>query len=203
MRTPRNWTIAAAALAAGSALALLGCTTATPTETPGVDRLGATILRYRGPEVDVVLSYRMPTIGIGSDWLFLDAAITGNTRDSVEVKRERIALRVPSGDVVGLASQQEFGEAYAELASALQRASVAAEPLDYWAGRREASLDFLKVPGTGLSLPSEWVNDQVVYQGHLYFFLPGGVQPGRYELRIDLPESKVRIPFRLGPGQDS
>ena len=201
----RHWLTAMMASVVGgmAILATSGCSSAVPTETPGVERLGATVLRYRGPEVDVVVSYRVPSLGVGGDWLFLNVAITGNTRDSVEVKREKVAVRVPTGDVVALASQQEFGEAYSELASAIQRANVADEPLDYWSGRRIATLDFLREPGSGISLPSEWVNDQVVYQGRLYFFLPGGVQLGRYELRIDLPESKVRIPFRLGSAQGS
>ncbi|MFI5143607.1 MAG: hypothetical protein ACHQQS_02620 [Thermoanaerobaculales bacterium] len=189
--------------AAAATLLLLACATATPTETPGVDRLGATVLRYRGPEIEAVLSYRLATLGVGDDWLFLDVAISGSGRDSVEVKRDKIAVQAPAGEVVPLATQQEFGEAYPQLAAAIQRASVAAEPLDYWSGRRIADLAFLTVPGEGLALPSAWVNDQVVYQGRLYFFLPGGVQPGRYELRIDLPESKVRILFRLGTGHES
>ncbi len=189
---------------AGAALAsLLACTTATPTETPGVDRLGATAVRYRGPQIEAVVSYRAATLGLGDDWLFLDVAVTGSGRDSVEVNRDKVAVQLPSGEVVPLASQHEFGEAYPQLAAVIERANIAAEPLDYWAGRRDASLAFLTAPGEGLAMTSEWVNDQVVYQGRLYFFLPAGVQPGRYQLRIDLTESKVRIPFRLGTGQGS
>lgn len=191
------------ALAGVAVLLLLACTTATPTDTPGVDRLGATVLRYRGPEIEAVLSYRSAALGVGDDWLFLDVAITGSGRYSVEVKRDKIAVQVPSGDVVPLATQREFAEAYPQLAAAIQRANVAAEPLDYWVERRSASLDFLTVPGERLAMTSQWVNDQAVYQDRFYFFLPAGVQPGRYELRIDLPESKVRIPFRLGTAHES
>jgi len=191
------------ALVSAVSLSLLACATSTPTDTPGVERLGATVLRYRGPEIEAVLSYRLPTLGVGDDWLFLDVAISGSGRDPVELKRDKIALRIPTGEVVPLATQREFGGAYPQLAAAIRRADIAAEPLDYWADRRTASLDFLAVPGGGLVTPSQWVNDRVVYQGRIYFFLPAGVQDGRYELRIDLPESKVRIPFRLGKGQGS
>lgn len=179
-------------------LAATACTTATPTATPGIDRMGSTILRYKGPEVDAVLSYRFANLNLGTDWLFLDVAISANGRASVEIKRSKIAVRTPSGEVVPLATQQEFGEAYAQLSSMLARADVAAEPLDYFPARRQMGLDFLTVPGAGLALESVWVNDQQVAIGRLAFFLPGEVQPGPYELRIDLPESKVRIPFRLG-----
>jgi hypothetical protein len=179
-------------------VAVSACTTATPTATPGVEQVGGTVLRYKGPEIDAVLSYRFANLNLGTDWLFLDVAISANGRTSVEVKRSKIALRTPSGEVVPLATQQEFNEAYAQLASALARAEVAAEPLDYFPSRRQMGLDFLVAPGAGLALESVWVNDQQVAVGRLAFFLPGEVQQGPYELRIDLPESKVRIPFRLG-----
>ncbi len=179
-------------------LGLTACSTATPTGTPGVERLGATILRYGGPQVQALLSYRWANQNPGEGWLFLDVALTGNTRSAVEVKRDRISVLTPSGDVVPLASQEAFGQAYPQLAAALARAAVAAEPLDYYPGRNPKGLDFLVVPGTGLALESVWVNDLDVAIGRLYFDLPTGVQPGQYELRIDLEESKVRIPFRLG-----
>jgi hypothetical protein len=191
------------ALVGGAATLLLGCATSTPTETPGVDRLGATALRYRGPQLDVVLSYKAANLGLSDDWLFLDVAMSGNTRESVEVKREKIQLVTPSGEVLPLATQAEFAEAYPRLAAAIQRASIAAEPLDYWSDRRTEALTFLRIPGAGLSLPSAWVNDRVVYEGPLYFFLPVGMKSGVYQLRIDLPETKVRIPFRLGMDHES
>ncbi|HVN75826.1 MAG TPA: hypothetical protein VMT19_05870 [Thermoanaerobaculaceae bacterium] len=189
------------------ALALIGaigmiastaCTTATPTETPGLYLVGKTVLHYKGPEVETVLSYRVATLRPGEDWLFLDVAITGTGRDSVELKREKISVRIPSGDVVPLATQREFGEVYPQLTAALARADVAAEPLDYFVNRKPKSLNFLVAPGTGISFDSVWVNDLDVAVGRLCFFVPGGVQNGPYELLIDLQESKVRIPFRLG-----
>jgi hypothetical protein len=195
MKTPERVVLAFGMLAL---LTLTACSTAAPTGTPGVERLGRTILRYTGPEVDAILSYRFANMNPGEDWLFLDISLTGNVRKAVEVKRDRISLRTPTGDIVPLASQQEFGEAYPQLASALARAAIAGEPLDYFPSRTPKGLDFLVVPGTGLALESVWVNDLDVAIGRLYFFLPSGVQPGQYELRIDLEESKVRIPFQLG-----
>jgi hypothetical protein len=179
-------------------LTLTACSTATPTGTPGVERLGATILRYSGPQVDAILSYRYASQNLGEEWLFLDLAVTANTRPSVEIKSDRISLRTPSGDVIPLATQEEFGQAYPQLAAAIARANVAAEPIDYYPSRTEKALNFLVVPGSGLALQSVWVNDLQVASGRLYFDLPGGVQAGDYELRIDLEESKVRIPFRVG-----
>ncbi len=175
-----------------------GCGSAIPTGTPGVERVGRTVLRYAGPEVEVILSYRVAGARPGEEWLFLDVAITGAGHTAVEVQRGRIAVRVPGGDAIPLATQKEFGEAYPRLAAALARADVASEPIDYFAGRAPKSLDFLVAPGFGIAFDSVWVNDREVATGRLCFFVPGGVQDGPYELRIDLQESKVRIPFRLG-----
>jgi hypothetical protein len=176
----------------------VACSTATPTETPGVERLGGTILHYRGPELDLILSYRFANSNPGEDWLFLDVGVTAETRTAVEIKRDKIAIRTPSGEIIPLATQQEFGAAYPKLAALLARADVGSEPLDYYPSRRPKGLDFLVPPGSGIAFESVWVNDQDVAIGRLYFDLPTGVQPGSYELRIDLEETKVRIPFRLG-----
>jgi hypothetical protein len=42
------------------------------------------------------------------------------------------------------------------------------------------------------------VNDRRGCFGRLYFSVPGGIQPGRWVLGIDQPESEIRIPFELG-----
>jgi hypothetical protein len=187
------------ALGALVLLTLTACSTATPTDTPGVERLGNTILHYRGRELDVLLSYRFANFNPGEDWLFLDVGITAETRTSVEIKRERIAIRTPAGEIIPLATQREFGAAYGKLAPVLARADIASEPLDYYPGRRPIGLDLLVPPGSALALESVWVNDQEVAIGRLSFDIPAGVQLGPYELRIDLQETKIRIPFRLGP----
>ncbi len=198
METTRLSQGVARTLGALAFFVLAACSTATPTGTPGVERLGSTVLRYRGPEVDAILSYRFASLNPGEEWLFLDLALTGNRRTAVEIKRDKVSLLTPAGDVVPLASQREFGQAYPHLAAALARAAIAAEPLDYYPGRTPKGLDFQVVPGTGLALQSVWMSDLEVAIGRLYFDLPAGVQPGHYELRIDFEESTVHIPFPLG-----
>jgi hypothetical protein len=186
--------LAAALLAA----ATTSCTTAAPAASPVVERLGSTTLHYKGPRLDVAVSYRFADLDLGANWLFLDVAVSGQGRTAVEVKRDAIFVRTPDGTTVPLATQKAFGEAYGKLAGTLARADVAREPLDYYPGRRPQGLDFLVAPGSGVSLLSAWVNDLNVAFGRLAFFVPGGVQAGPYELRIDVPGEAARIPFRLG-----
>jgi hypothetical protein len=184
-----------------AALALAACSTAVPTETPGVSRLGKAVLEYKGPEIEAVIGYRFAAASIGDPWLIIDLAVTGATGDSVQIDRDRVWLRTEEGDIVPLPSQDEFATEYSHLTSTIRRADIAADPLDYWSGRAACALQFLVAPGSAIALPSIWVNDRRVCSGRLFFAPPHGVQPGHYTLGIDLEESKVRIPFELrGPG---
>jgi hypothetical protein len=190
-------TIAITVLAAALALTA-ACSSTVPTDTPGVERAGANVLLYKGPEIEAALGYRFAASNLGSDWLMLDLAATA-TRETVEVKRERISLRTPLGETVPLATQQEFGVAYGSLRADIERANVAADPLDYFPrGRVPCALAFFTVPGEGLAFPAVWLDDRRVCLGRLYFAVPGGVQEGTYTLVIDLLESQLRMPFRLG-----
>jgi len=178
-------------------VAAVGCSSAVPTETPGVERLGATSLRYRGPEVEVVMSHRYATASVGADWLMLELAITTADTATVEIDRNKIWVRTPAGEEVALASQEAFRAAYGELSAKLAQADVMAEPLGYFAGRRERPLELFATPFEGLVYETVWLTYQEVHVGRLYFEVPGGIQPGRWELHLKLTESEVRIPFRL------
>ncbi|HPW54165.1 MAG: hypothetical protein KA072_00325 [Thermoanaerobaculaceae bacterium] len=183
---------------------LTGCTSVKPDAAPPpvaqaeVEQVGATAVKYRGPDLELALSYRFADINLGMDWLLVDTAVTGSKRVSVEIKREKISLRTPDGEIVPLPSQEELADSFSSIRAANHRANVAAEPLRYWGGRRECKLNFLVEPGSDIVMRSIWVNDERWCVGRLYFPIMKGVQPGRYELRIDLPESKVRVPFVLG-----
>jgi hypothetical protein len=174
----------------------VACSSAVPTGTPGVERLGDTVLRYTGPEIEAVVSYRFPELNPTEDWLFLDVAFTA-VRAPVEIDRKKISVRTPAGEEIPLATQEEFRAAHGELAAKLARADVVGEPLGYFAGRIEKKLEFFATPFEGLVFDSFSVTDREVYVGRLYFNVPGGVQAGRWELRAKLAESELRIPFRL------
>jgi len=174
-----------------------GCATAVPTSNPEVEKVGSWVLRYNGPEIEAALGYRFADSSLGDDWMMLDLAVTGASTDSVEISRDKVWLRTPSGDTLGLPPQEYFAQSYSRLTPKIQRAVIAADPLDYWAGRGECGLDFQVAPGSRISQLSTWVNDRRVCFGRLFFELPTGIQPGHYTLGIDLEESKVRIPFEI------
>ena len=192
-----NRTLVTTGLAALLALTA-ACSSTVPTGTKDVERAGATVLVYRGPEVEAALGYRFASANLGSDWLMIDLAATA-TAKTVEVKRERISLRTPDGETVPLATQEEFGQAYGSLRADIERANVAADPLDYFPRTRiPCEFAFFTEPGEGLAYPSVWLDDRRVCIGRLFFAVPGGVQEGTYTLAIDLEESQLRIPFKLG-----
>lgn len=175
----------------------LGVTAAVAREPEGVSRLGATQVRYQSDKLDMVVSYRFASVNLGRDWLLLDVALTSNRSQAVEIKREAIRLRLPDGSEVPLPDQKEFGQSYGELHAMVARADRMAEPLDIYAGRNPEPLAFLRPPGEGVTMLSVWANDRRVFLGRLYFPVAGGVQPGPYELRVDVGEITAHIPFTL------
>jgi len=176
---------------------LAGCSSGVPTATPGVEQMGAAVLRYRGPELEVALGFRFATASLGEEWLILDLAVTAAPGQTVEVRREKVFLLTPQGERLPLASQVQFAAAYPQLQATVRRAALAADPLDYFNRELACNLEFFAVPGEGLAFPSVHLDDRRVCRGFLFFYVPGGIQPGTWTLGIDVVETKVRIPFRL------
>lgn len=186
----------AAVLAVALAFGTVSAVTAQPHES--LKRLGRTVVRYSGPEVEVVLSYRFAAANPGEPWMLLMLAVTGQTAKAIETRRENIFLITPEGVRVPLANQAQFAEAAGGLRGMLARASINQEPLDYWAGRTPQPLQLFAMPGEGLVFDAVIVNDRLVAIGPVFFHFPTGVPPGIYRLGIDVGESQVRIPFELG-----
>jgi hypothetical protein len=185
-------------LVAASTVGFLGCSSATPTDTPGVDELGRYVLRQEGPQVDAVLGYRFATNSIGADWLLLEVNLSSPRQQSAEIKRENVWVRTPDGTRVPMASQRLFGEDYGSLRPVIDQANIQRDPMDYFPpNRRDCRLQFFVGPGDGVAFDEVSVNDRRACQGKLFFKIPGGVQPGRWTLGIDLEESTVRIPFQI------
>ena len=199
MKTTFSNAVVAVMVVLGVAVTFTGCSTATPTDTPGVERLGQYILKQFGPELWTVLGYRFASSQPGDEWMILEVGLSSPNGQSAEVTREEIFLRSPSGNRIPLATQRQFNEAYGSLRSTLSRANVDRDPLDYFPPSRiECPIQFFVAPGQGVSFDQVTLNDRRGCYGRFFFNVPGGIQAGRWVLGIDLEESEIRIPFELG-----
>jgi hypothetical protein len=193
-------------LAVAMALAVAGCgssgsddTGAAASTRPSVAQIGRTQVRTLGADLEGIVSYKFADANLGEEWLIVSAALTGQRAESIEVKQSDISVRTPDGRRIPLPTQKEFIEAYSELQSLLRRAAIASEPLEATrADKRPCDLNYLRLPGTGGTRDTIWINQRELCVGMLVFPVQGGVQPGRWMLIVELEESSLEIPFDLG-----
>ena len=162
-----------------------------------VSKIGDTLVKWSGPNVEAVLSYRFAKNNPGESWMLLNIGITGQTGRSFEVKRSEIHLVTPAGKNVPVPTQAESAKASTGLRALLERAAIDQEPVDYWVGRRPERLGLFAVPGEAVTYDEFTVNDRLVAVGTLFFHLPAGTEPGTYQLVIDSGEAHIKIPFTL------
>ena len=171
------------------------------TDPPELELIGDGVIRYRGPATWVVVEYQYAATAVGDTWLILDIGVTAVEDQAVSIDRNKVFVRTPEGRRVPLATQAEYGLAFAELRSRLRRANVLQNATySFPATRRPCRFEFFNEPGQGITFDSVWVNDRRVCYERLLFDVPGGVVPGRWVLGIDLEESDIRIPFQLAGG---
>jgi hypothetical protein len=187
-----------AAVLSGLGVGLLFSAAASAHETvsPEVRQVGATAVVYKGPQVEVALSYRYVKNNLKGDWLFLDTEMTASTAP-LEIPRAAFSLRTPSGDVVQLASQSALALQYAKVNADLHRDNATHEPLGYLLPQRARRLRLFVEPGRGVVFDSTWLDQWHNNYGRLFFEVPGGLQRGDYALLIHLKEGDVSIPFTL------
>lgn len=182
----------------GLAATILGCSSATPTDTPGVDRMGRYVLKQDGPQLWTVLGYRFATTQIGDEWLILEVGLSSPSGQNATIKREDVFVRTPGGTKIPLATQAEFNEAWGKLRPVINSANVNRDPLSYFPeGREECAVQFFVAPGQGVVYDEVSVNNRRQCYGRLFFNVSGGIQQGRWVFGIDMPESETRIPFDL------
>ena len=176
-------------------ISLVGCSSAEPTDDPGVDRMGKYMLMNKGPEAETLIGYRYAQQNLGSPWLLLEAAMTSPPNQTATIKRENVSVTTPAGETIPLATQKDVNEAWGVLMPIVNAADVVRDPMNYWQPRKRTLLmRFYVAPGNGVSFDEFSVNDFRVCEGRFLFEIPGGVQAGRYVLTIGLEESEVIIP---------
>lgn len=193
------------AVACGRALFLLAvvilwaCGSATPTDDPGVRSAGDHVLLYDGPELEVALGIAYASGHLGDSDLVLWASLAGTDDGArVTVDRAAVSVQMPNRRIVPLMTQEEFRGRYGALQGAARRAAVAAPSLVATGpGRAPCGSWFFADPGVGFPRDVLRISVLEACDGPLFFRIPGGVQPGRWELEIHLRESVVEIPFVL------
>jgi hypothetical protein len=199
MKMKTSQAVVAAMVVLGLALTITGCSSATPTDTPGVDRMGRYVLKQFGPELWTLLGYRFANSQLGDEWMILEVGLSSPNGQSAKVTREDVFLLSPSGNRIPIATQKQFNEVWGSLRPVIQKANVNRDPLEYFPpSREECAIRFFVAPGQGVSFDEVTVNDRRGCFGRLYIDVPGGIQAGRWVLGIDLEESEIRIPFELG-----
>jgi hypothetical protein len=199
MKTTKPTSIITLLALVGVAVTLVSCSSATPTDTPGVERMGRSVLRQNGPELLTVLGYRFANSQMGDEWMILEVALSSPGGQTAKVTRENVFLSTPNGNRLPLPTQKEFNEAYGSLRSTIAKADIDRDPLNYFPPDREpCDMRFFVTPGAGVSFDEVVMNERRACFGRLFFNVPGGIQPGRWVFGIDLPESEIRIPFDLG-----
>jgi hypothetical protein len=175
-----------------------GCSATGAGERPGVEQVSSSVVRYVGHEIGAFVSSRYAGSQLGDEWMILMVSLTGEGENPVRVERSAISLRGPEGNIFVLPSQRGFRESFGELQPLLRHAQIASPPPGNFPGfRTPCERWFFAATGDGLGFDYLDLTPHRVCSGPLVFLVPGGVQPGRWVLQIDLEESDVRIPFVL------
>lgn len=178
-----------------------GCAGTGTVPEPEIIAESRTLVRYEGADLQAIVSYRWADAHLGDEWLVLMAWLSGGRSATTVIERDAIRLRGPDSTRYPLPSQQTFREAFPEILSSLRSVDLSYPPGRGFAGdRRPCGRWFLAGPFEGFAYDTVDVSSFHFCSGPLVFLVPGGVQPGPWVLEIDLPESKVRIPFVLGEG---
>jgi hypothetical protein len=183
----------------GVCLGLVGCATGVPTDTPGVRAIGDETVVYDGPELSMSLNTREARRHLGSEYLAIEVSLgERSTSKMLSVDRGDISIVTPDRRRIPLMTQREFLDAYRHLSGAAMRVEFQpVGPPD--TSRMEAPcVDwYFRRPADGMAREHLTITPFQPCWGPLFFHIPGGVQPGRWELEIQLDESKAEVPFYL------
>lgn len=146
--------------------------------------------------MDAGLSTRQASRHLGERWLVVEVRLESRS-GPLQLNRADISVRDPRGNRLPLISRQEFQASYPQFRSAFL--DYETEVKDPWTEETPFPQCgwFFVHPSRGPSQESIYLNSQRDCFGPLVFQVPGGVQPGRWVLMIDLEEDDVRIPFQL------
>ena len=183
-------------------LATAACASSTGPQSaePGTQEITRFAVLHEGPEVAAIVVHPSGKRSLGEEWLTLAVEITG-TRGSgpVVVRRGDISVRSPDGRRLTPTSQNEFRENYPRLMIPVERALQNLPLLDRYKLNRDVPCEqwFFAAPPGMIAFDEIPLSSSQICSGPLIFKVPGGIQPGRWRLIIELEESRADIPFVL------
>ncbi len=184
----------------GCLTAIIGaCSTGSAAVDEGTRELSRYSVLYKGPELEAVVRTWQAQRDIAEKWLILVVHLRGAHSSGItEIHRKDISVRTPDGRRLPVITQTEFREVYVEIHSRVRRAMSSSAPLStYRRDIRPCDRWFLVEPMDGFAQDEIAINTFEECWGPLVFSVPGGVQPGRWRLVIELEESRADIPFEL------
>lgn len=175
------------------------CSSAVPTDVEGVRAVGDHVRIYEGGDLEVVLGTGYAVGHLGEEYLLLGASLAGaNGEKTATIDRSKISVHTPDRRMIPLMSQTEFRDVYGRLNVPARRAEVfSPRALDSRPTRRPCGDWFFKAPTDEMARDVLTILPIEVCDGILFFHVPGGVRPGRWDLEIQLEDSVVQIPFVL------
>ena len=164
---------------------------------PGTSVIHRNAVLYEGPEMVAAVTYLLGKNSVAEEWLVLGAEFTSPRGSGPNIlTRHNISIRTPDGRRIELVSQNDYARRLprfrvpVELALSylplLYRYQPSRLPSDRWF--------FSDTPGR-FAFDEIPINSSQTYLGPLIFNVPGGVQPGRWRLVIELEESRPDIPI--------
>ena len=180
-------------------IVICACSTRSVTVEEGTRKLSRYSVAYEGPELEVIVRTHQAQRDIGNEWLILVVQMRGAHGSGItDIRRTGISVRTPDGRRLSLITDAEYRRVFGEIRSRVQRAlsatpayginEISFRPCDRW---------FLEEPGGGFAREVVPLSAVGLCSGPLVFSVPGGVQPGRWRLVIELEESTADIPFEL------
>jgi hypothetical protein len=169
-------------------------------ESPNVRHPGKYIAEYKDDKVQVVLGLRYANTKFPSEWLLLQAAVSATGNKPIRIDREDVALVVPGGTRVQMASQKALAEGLPTARRDFQEADVKQDPIEgYFVGpSRQQRLGFFAVPTEQITYEQVTTDRSTIAEGYLFFRAPNEkLPPGRYVLEIFNKDVDVKLPFWL------
>ena len=182
-------------------LLLTACATgADPNSSdPGIHVMNRNGVLYEGPELVAAVAYRQGKKSVAEEWLILAVELTSPRGSGPTiVRRNDFSVYTPEGRRLALVSQDEFVRNFAKLRIPVER-TLQFLPLLYRVepNRMPGDRWFYAVAADNIGFDEIPMNSSQKFWGPLLFSVPGGVQPGRWRLLIELDESRADIPLTI------